>query len=118
MILTGWKEVSEHLRYSVRTLQRWERSGLPVKRVNSSSRSPVVADSEELDGWILHQSLIPPGAPKKLLDNLRPSKELQDEIAQRRDEFQQRVQAFRKEIAEFRTKRQQRSSKRDSGGVR
>ena len=56
MILTGWKEIAKYLRYGVRTVQRWDREGLPVTRINQSRRSPVVADSEELDGWILRSS--------------------------------------------------------------
>ena len=41
------------------------RDGLPVKRVNHSRRSPVVADSEELDAWILHRIQLPPGASRE-----------------------------------------------------
>ena len=66
MILTGWKEISNHLRYGVRTLQRWERNGLPIRRVNQTRRSPVVADSDELDAWILHRRKLPPGVPESL----------------------------------------------------
>ena len=108
MILTGWKEISNHLRYGVRTVQRWELEGLPVKRVRNSPRSPVVADSEEVDAWILHRGRVPPGVPQTLVDNLRRARELRLEIEQRRKELQQRVQTFRKEMAEFRAKRRAR----------
>lgn len=111
MILTGWKEIAEHLRYGVRTLQRWEADGLPVKRVSNNRRSPVVADSYELDAWILHRSHIPSEAPQALADNLRRAKELQLQLQQSRKEFQQRVQMFCEQLAEFRDKRQ-RLSKR------
>ena len=47
------------------------RDGLPVKRVNHSRRSPVVADSEELDAWILHRIQLPPGASRERTDNLQ-----------------------------------------------
>ena len=63
VILTGWKEISKHLRYGIRTVQRWERNGLPVRRVNGTPRNPVLADSEELDAWILHRIKIPQSAP-------------------------------------------------------
>ena len=117
VILTGWKEIAKHLRYGVRTLQRWEGKGLPVKRVNNSSRSPVVADSDELDAWVLHRNRIPPGAPQSLAENLRRARELRREVQRNRRDFQAQVQVFRKELAEFRAKRQK-VFKRDPGGVR
>jgi len=58
VILTGWKEIAEHLRCSVRTAQRWEGGGLPVKRVRKSPRAPVVADSDELDAWTLRNPVV------------------------------------------------------------
>jgi hypothetical protein len=52
-ILNGWKEISHHIRRSVRTVQRWEaRLGLPVYRPALKDRSAVVAFSDELDRWI------------------------------------------------------------------
>jgi hypothetical protein len=30
--LEGWKEIATYLRRGVRTVQRWERDGLPVRR--------------------------------------------------------------------------------------
>jgi len=108
VILTGWKEIARHLRYGVRTLQRWESNGLPVRRVNKDRRSPVVADSEELDAWILHRSHIPPNAPQDLMSNLRRARELRIQIQQNREEFQQRVKAFHAQLAEFREKRKKR----------
>ena len=102
MILTGWKEISKHLRYGVRTVQRWERNGMPVKRVSNSPRSPVVADSEELDAWILHRNRLPPGAPRKLAENLQHLRELRHEIR----ELQARLQSLRKQLAELRAKKQ------------
>ena len=116
MILTGWKEISKHLRYGVRTVQRWESIGLPVRRVNNAAKSPVVADSEELDAWILHRSRIPTQAPQDLVNNLRRAQELRRQIEQSRKEFQQRVQTFREQLADFREKKK-RLRKRD-GEVR
>jgi hypothetical protein len=52
-ILTGWKEISSHLRYGVRTVQRWELIGLPIHRLKSVTRGgAVVAFAEELDAWM------------------------------------------------------------------
>lgn len=48
-LLCGWKEIAEHLHLTVRTAQRWERLGLPVRRVSNSARRPVVAIPAEMD---------------------------------------------------------------------
>jgi hypothetical protein len=50
-ILNGWKEIAECLHLTVRTAQRWEELGLPVRRVSASSCSPVIAFSEEIERW-------------------------------------------------------------------
>lgn len=52
MLLNGWKEISNHAHRGIRTVQRWERYGLPVVRVNRGSRSPVIARAEDLDEWL------------------------------------------------------------------
>src|ERR1700756_3958596 len=62
-ILNGWKEIATHLHQGVRTVQRWELMGLPIHRVGATSRSPVIAFSEELDEW-------GKGAAMRLLDEL------------------------------------------------
>lgn len=54
MILNGWKEIARYLGRGVRTVQRWEEFGLPIRRPNGSRRSEVVAASEELDAWVQH----------------------------------------------------------------
>jgi hypothetical protein len=50
-VLTGWKEISTFLRRGVRTAQRWESLGLPIRRVKGGRSSPVFAFAEELDAW-------------------------------------------------------------------
>ena len=52
MLLNGWKEIASHLQRGVRTVQRWERLGMPVIRVNKTVRSPVIAHSEDVDRWL------------------------------------------------------------------
>lgn len=55
--LESWKEISGHLRKSVRTIQRWERrAGLPVRRVRVGGKSVVFAYRTELDQWWTHRS--------------------------------------------------------------
>ena len=52
-ILSGWKEISTHIKRGVRTAQRWEALlGMPVYRPALKDRSAVVAFSDELDRWI------------------------------------------------------------------
>ena len=52
-ILSGWKEIANHLRKGVRTVQRYERElGLPVRRPVGKSRGSVMATKAELDGWV------------------------------------------------------------------
>jgi predicted RNase H-like nuclease (RuvC/YqgF family) len=50
-VLTGWKEIADHLRQGVRTVQRWELSGLPIHRVGENQRGPVFAFVEEVEAW-------------------------------------------------------------------
>jgi hypothetical protein len=50
-LLSGWKEIAGHLHLTVRTAQRWERLGLPVRRVSESTCSPVVAIPDEIELW-------------------------------------------------------------------
>ena len=104
MILTGWKEISNHLRYGVRTLQRWERKGLPIRRINQTRRSPVVADSEELEAWILHCGKRPSGVPDTLHYSLERVRELRREVQKNRKELQCKLTTLRKELAELRAK--------------
>jgi phage terminase Nu1 subunit (DNA packaging protein) len=52
MILNGWKEIANYVNSSVRTVQRWERAGLPVMRPLSRLRGSVIAYSEQLDSWL------------------------------------------------------------------
>ena len=79
--------------------------GTTVKRVNNSPRSPVVADSDELDAWVLHRNRIPPGTPQSLVEKLRRARELSAEVKRNRKELQRRLETLRKGIPEFRAKR-------------
>lgn len=117
MILTGWKEISNHLRYGVRTVQRWESNGLPVTRVNSGRRSPVVADSEELDAWILHRIKLPADAPHTLVENRQRAQKLRYEAKRNKKQFQLHVEQFKKDVADFQARRTD-ELRRDSSGVR
>jgi PAS domain-containing protein len=56
ILLTSWKEIAKYLGRSVRTIQRWEREyGLPVHRPSHKQSRVVIADKDEIDGWIGQQ---------------------------------------------------------------
>lgn len=52
-LLNSWKEVASYLGRGVRTVQRWEKLGLPVRRLGAGPRSPVVANARDIDRWLL-----------------------------------------------------------------
>lgn len=52
MILSGWKEIAGYMGRGVRTVQRWEHFGLPVRRPAGHSRSSVAASSDDIDTWL------------------------------------------------------------------
>jgi hypothetical protein len=49
--LNGWKEIARYMGRGVRTVQRWEAYGLPVRRVNGS-RGAVISTRSEIDAWL------------------------------------------------------------------
>ena len=59
-LLSGWKEIANYMHRGVRTVQRWELIGLPVRRVEKGRRSPVIALADDLDAWArsLHVPLL------------------------------------------------------------
>jgi len=52
VLLTSWKEISAYMGRSVRTVQRWEKLGLPVRRLSSSSKASVLANTRDIDTWL------------------------------------------------------------------
>ncbi len=56
-MLRSWKDIAAYLQISVRAAQVWEKDkGLPVRRLGSAARSPVVADPMEIDRWLRSQT--------------------------------------------------------------
>ncbi len=56
-ILSGWKQISNHIQRGVRTAQRWEALlGMPVHRPALKDRTAVVAFSDELEHWLSRTS--------------------------------------------------------------
>jgi hypothetical protein len=50
--LNSWKEIAKYLNRGVRTVQRWEKVGLPVRRMHPGPRAPVIAAVDDLERWI------------------------------------------------------------------
>jgi phage terminase Nu1 subunit (DNA packaging protein) len=116
MILSGWKEIAGHLRRGVRTVQRWESYGLPVRRPAGRSRSAVFAISEEIDRWAHSR---PNGKPerKRFGNYLRPhpivriqetfseTEKLMEELRLRTAKQQQLLELLRQESQRRRLER-------------
>src|SRR5688572_18654176 len=57
--LTGWQEIADYLKTSVRTAQRRENEGLPIHRPGNSERGPkgaVYAYPSEINDWVRGKS--------------------------------------------------------------
>ena len=50
--LNSWKEIATYMDRGVRTVQRWESHGLPIRRVGAGERAPVFAFTVEIDRWL------------------------------------------------------------------
>ena len=57
--LTSWKEIAQHLGKGVRTVQRWEHEGLPVRRPKAGQKGRVLAFPEEIDRWVRAEYMCP-----------------------------------------------------------
>lgn len=65
-VLTSWKAVAGYLGKGVRTAQRWEQLGLPVRRPPGAvNKSSIVVYSSELDAWRATHFLL--NRPKKVV---------------------------------------------------
>ena len=54
-VLHSWKEIASYTGRGVRTIQRYEMQlGFPVRRPSGSSRSAVLAFTNEIDAWLAH----------------------------------------------------------------
>jgi CheY-like chemotaxis protein len=50
-ILSSWKEIAACLKKGVRTVQRWEALGLPIRRPQGAGSNVVIAIDTELKQW-------------------------------------------------------------------
>lgn len=49
--LGSWKEIAGYLKYSERTVRRWEEEGLPVHRHAHKKKAAIYAYKAEIDAW-------------------------------------------------------------------
>lgn len=72
--LDGWKEIAKYLGQSVRSVQRLEDKGLPVRRL-PGAKSPVFTFKAELDGWQRESTArcVPKGPVPQADPNLVPT---------------------------------------------
>ena len=105
MILNDWKEIANHLGRGVRTVQRWEQLGLPVRRPKGTDRSAVLALSEELDEWVkrcaTHGNVQPPQFPaglNQLTASLNRTVDLITQVRAERQQLSERTQELRVQI--------------------
>ena len=104
MVVSGWKEIAGYLRCGVRTVQRWERRGLPVHRPIPGKRSHVVAYSEELDWWVRdHQARLAP--PENVVVSIGYAKKLREQARAGREELRAHMRVLRQEVANLRAHR-------------
>jgi len=67
VILSGWKEIANYLGRGVRTVQRWEKLGLPIRRPSAHLRTAVLARCNDLDAWLDNAAT----GPQIMLSELR-----------------------------------------------
>jgi hypothetical protein len=102
-LLNTWKEIARYLGRAVRTVQRWEAFGLPVRRVTPGPRASVIADAREIDVWLRTA-----GLPREvrastsyrpiLIESLAQYRELRAEMRSSRAALLLRYQALRSNI--------------------
>ena len=92
-LLNSWKEVASYLGRGVRTVQRWEKIGLPVRRLGHGSRAPVIAFTSDIDRWMQQArsgGLIVPAMAEQLFckgdlrESIEQSRMLRETLAQLR----------------------------------
>ena len=106
-LLTSWKEIATYMGRSVRSVQRLEKFGLPVRRLSSSSKSSVMADSRDIDLWLggarAHGFANPQSCEQiflrgSLAEAIKMSRVLRTEMALLREERHQDIVMLRRTL--------------------
>ena len=62
--LDSWKAIGDYLARDIRTVQRWEGQGLPIRRVAGARGASVFAYRSEVDQWLRDsRTIVTPVAP-------------------------------------------------------
>ena len=101
MILWGWKEIGKHLGCSVRTAQRWEAQGLPVRRPLPGKHAHVLAESDQLDQWV-RDSDSRRNYNAEWLATIERARVLREEVKRTRETLHLKMEKLRKELASLR----------------
>ena len=103
MIFSGWKEIANYLRCSVRTVQRWEQEGLPAMRPLPGSRAHVIAYSGRVDRWLKTSK---DGVPvmTRVQSEIEQTQRLLLSLSQERRRLRLKVEELRRELALIRSK--------------
>jgi hypothetical protein len=73
-VLLGWKQIARYLGKSVRTVQRWEHElGLPVRKIDTHTKSDVVALVTEINVWVTLGSFVVENLPIDESGALKPA---------------------------------------------
>lgn len=103
MILWGWKEISKYLGCGVRTAQRWEKEGLPVRRPVPGKRAHVVTESEQLDRWV-RDSAFRSAYNAERSAAIERARILREEIKRAREALHLKMEQLRKELGLLRAR--------------
>ena len=104
MVLYGWKEIAHYMGCGIRTAQRRQREGLPVKRITEGPRAHVIALSDEIDMWLrnVHStSAVPVG----VLNDIQRTRALRFKLRREAETLRFRMRALRQGLATFRVKK-------------
>ncbi len=107
MVLSGWKEIANYLHLGMRTVQRWERRGLPIDRPVAGRRSHVFAYSEQLDTWVQRQK--EPASGPNVVISIENARRLRAQAEVARTELHIKMKALKDEIAALRLRRRGRA---------
>src|SRR5215471_1660531 len=109
MILSGWKEIAQYLKCAVRSAQRWERLGLPVRRPYPGRRAAVIADSEDLDSWRRDNPFWRRN-DLDILASVQRARQLRKQVKEARELLRSRMNALKNELADIHKKARTRSA--------
>ena len=117
VVLSGWKDIADYLRCSIRTAQRWEDSGLPISRPLPGRRSHVVAAAAELDLW-LRDGAAWRRRNRDLLARLEYSRKIRADVQKARQTLRETLNVLRTEVAAQRAATEQIRRHNDSSQKR